>query len=186
VIGSKDKQGFETVAQFDQSGSFALAYGLDSDGNILGKSVLVECIDIVEAGAASHQIADSKAYLRPPASPARPPVTGSVATPDAAIESNENVSSKEDVAQSAEWNGSPSATSNKVETGKEQEQKQPTTETTHAENAHPNVVGVYAAIRGNASPRPLTMILFFIVSSAGVLLLGRMRRRVLLAAVRSG
>lgn len=183
VIGSKEKQGFETVAQLSQGGKFALAYGLDQDGIVLRKSAPVQCMNIVEAGSISHQFEDPIAYHRHPGTFTDvPAVTDPGAAPGTADEINGNVfhEHQEGEAEGSGAKESTSAATSDDETENKTQQKQPATEAASAGNAPPRLIDVGGAFMSDTSPRPLTIMLFSSVALAGVLLMmRRLRRRIL-------
>jgi hypothetical protein len=200
VIGKKDKTGFETVAQFDQGGIFAIAYALDREGNVLGKAAPVKCVDFVDAGKSDHTFEDPGVFRRPPGVGAvTVPVVDDVAAPDVVDGTDRDVSHEGQEADAVseggkEWprpSPSPTApaklsdgeTEKKHQQEKEQEQKEkephPPVEAAAPGKAPPGMDGIDRAVIGSASPRLLTIILFLSVSSAGVLLLmRRLRRRI--------
>jgi hypothetical protein len=199
ILGSKEKSGFETIAQFNfnQVGSFAVAYALDAVGNVLGKSTPVVCNDMVGVGSKSHLFEDPAAYYKPSGSFAlRPPVVEpghTLSTSDGSDgdDFNDEQEGGDGVVE-AGVSASPAATSSDgVKKQQEQSQGLPTPSPsasisgTRPDSTSPsphtppttNPIKHTFLPEGEFSPRPITTLLFLSVALAGMLLLMRRRSR---------
>ena len=186
VVGTKKKKrGFETVAQLDFAGTYALVYGLDKDGNMLGKSAPVKCEDIVEAAYVKQEV-DPKAFRKPPGSAGSFHATG-------------NSGGEHETEQGQEGEGEPetgqereheSEKEQESEVGPEDEQEREHESEDEQEASSeapkvatggrpPNIIGTDRALVVDTAYHKMTITLFLFVSLVGgLLLMKRFRRQI--------
>lgn len=177
TVGTKtEKRGFETVAQLDYAGIYALAYGLDKDGNVLGKSEPVKCEDIVEVSYIKQPV-DPKGFRRPPGS-------ASNFRPKTPVKEPENEREHE------LENELKHASESQQETGKEEHQNEkepheiekqseqrPSNEIAKAGDRPANFFGVGRVFEIDTRRRDRSIMFFLFVSCLGGLLLIKRFRR---------
>jgi hypothetical protein len=176
VVGTKKKKrGFETVVQLDYAGTYALVYGLDRDGNVLGKSAPVKCDDIVEAAYIKQEV-DPEAFRKPLGSAGSFHATGNSGEDHETEQEQEHESEKEH--ESEVW---PEDEQGREHESEEVNEQEPSSEAPKATvgGRPPNFIGTDRALVVDTAYREMTITLFLFVSLVGgLVLMRRFRRRI--------